>query len=343
MATAIESGIGTTNYGRQSAKGTKATAATITVGYDRIKWTGDAPLKVNKKLGAKEYVDGQRFGSPTRFTDSVGGEVGMIGFHAQPENVGLYSAAILGVDTVTGASDPYTHTSTSAGTTGQWGTWWQKVGSAVGPVRLMFWDSKVAKLTYTSNFADKVLTGELDIQALSAEVYSTDPAKTEATSDPYLHTEAAGAFTLDSLVVPEVNEAVTTIDTKMSPYFGDNITPIHLIEGKGAITQSMKAITTGDTIGKFNKAVFGTATPSAGAVPVKDVFSAATSIVYTRSATRTFSIICPKVDIDPENLVIGAQAEGGPIPLDFTGTCRKDGSTPAITTVALTAESGSYA
>ena len=198
MATVIESGIGTINYGRQSAKGSIATAATTTVGYDQPKWAG-GNLTPNKKLGNAEFIDGSRFGSPSTYTDSVGGEVGSLSLQLQPENAGLYCAAILGVDTVTGASDPYTHTITSAGTSGHWATWWQKVGSAVGPERQYFMDSKIAKLALSSTFADKVLTADLDIQSLTAATtYATDAAKTQNSSDPYFHTEATGSFSVDS-------------------------------------------------------------------------------------------------------------------------------------------------
>lgn len=343
MATAIDSGIGTLNYGRQTAKGTKATAATTSIGYDRPKWHGGG-LSPNKTTGSKEYVDGQRFASPTTYTDKVGGEVGSVTLQLQPENVGLYPAQILGVDVVTGASDPYTHTSTSAAAAGLWGTWWQKVGANASIQRELYWDSKIGKAVLTSNFADKVLLAELSILALvSGEVFTTDAAKTEVDSDAYLHTEASGAFTLDGTVIREVNEAVTTIDARMGAYWGDDIAPLHLIDGKGLISQSMAAIGTDETLAKYRKAIYGTATPTAGNLPVKAVFNAATSIVYTRSATRTFTITCPRVEFDPGPMKFAPQPEGGPLPIQFSGTCCKSGATPAITTVTLSGDATTYA
>lgn len=108
MSVAIEAGIGTLNYGKQSAKGTKATAATTTVGYNRPKWVS-GQLAAKKILGSEEYLDGNRFGSPSPFTDRVGGDVGSVVIQAQAENAGLFAAQILGSDTVTGSGDPYTH------------------------------------------------------------------------------------------------------------------------------------------------------------------------------------------------------------------------------------------
>lgn len=343
MATVIESGIGSINYGRQSAKGTPATAATTTVGYDQPKWAG-GNLTPNKKLGNAEFIDGQRFGSPSMYTDSVGGEVGSLSLQLQPENAGLYCAAILGVDTVTGAADPYTHTITSAGTSGHWGTWWQKVGSSVGPERQRFSDSKIAKLALSSTFADKVLNANLDIQALSAaQTFATDAAKTQNSSDPYLHTEATGSFTVDSLVINEVTESMLEVDTQMKPFYGDSIAPAQLIEGKGLITKSIKSIVTDDTLGKFRKAIYNSATPSAASNPSSAVFYAAISETYTRSATRTLTITAPRVAIDPATMDVSPRPEGGEIELTMGGTCLKDGATAALTIVALSGDATTYA
>jgi len=343
MATVIESGIGTINYGRQSAKGTIATAATTTVGYDQPKWAG-GNLSPNKKLGNAEFIDGSRFGSPSTYTDSVGGEVGSLSLQLQPENAGLYSAAILGVDTVTGASDPYTHTITSAGTSGHWATWWQKVGSAVGPEREYFMDSKIAKLALSSTFADKVLKADIDIQSLTAATtYATDAAKTQNTSDPYFHTEATGSFSVDSLVINEVTEAMLEVDTMMKPFYGDSIAPLQLIEGKGLITNSVKSIVTDDTLGKFRKAVYNSAAPSSSTAVNATVFYAAMTQTYTRSATKTLTITCPRVAIDPATMDVAPKPEGGEIELTLGGTALKNGGTAALTIVALSADATTYA
>ena len=343
MATAIESGIGRINYGRQSGKGTIATAATTTVGYNRPKWE-DGHLSPGKKLGVAEYIDGNRFASPSTYTDMVGGEVGSVTLQLQPENIGLYAAAILGVDTVTGSSDPYTHTITSAGTTGHWGTWWQSVGSAVGPEKEVYYDSKIAKLQVSSTFADKVVRGTLDIQALkAARVYTTAPAKTEDSSDPYYHTEATGSFVVDSLTIREVTESMLDVDTQMKPLWGDDIAPLQLIEGKGLITRSFKTIVTDDTLDKFQLAVYNSATPSAGDDPSASVFYANMTQTYTRSATRTATITTPNVAIDPDGMSVAPSKSGGEVELTLGGKALKSGATPALSVVVLCAESGSFA
>lgn len=343
MATAIESGIGTLNYGRQSAKGTPATAATITVGYNRPKWFGGA-LAAKKGLGQEEYVDGQRFASPSVFTDRVGGPVGAVIVQAQPENAGLFAAAILGVDVVTGGADPYTHTITSAGTSGQWGTWWQKVGSAIGPQREMYSDSKIKSLKLTAGAAQKVMHYDLDILSLNpAEVFGTDAAKTEDASDPYLWTEVTGTVTFDGTVDTDVNEETLEIDTGMEAYWGDDIRPAQLIEKKGSIVSTVKSIITDTTLAKYRKAVYNNVAPANGTKPVKDVFYAALATVYTRSATRTLTITRPRIAVNPEDMIVAPQPEGGPIEIAFGGACLKSGATSAVTIVALSADATTYA
>src|SRR4051812_34984590 len=242
MAVAIESGIGTLNYGKQPTKGTKATAATTTVGYNQPKLF-DGDLSAKKTLGSEEYVDGSRFASPSIFTDKIGGAVGSPVIQPQPENAGLFWAQVLASDTVTGGADPWTHTITSAGTTGAWGSWWEKTGVAVGPNRELYWDSKISKLTHECGQEQKVMHQSLAIAALvPAEVYVTDPAKTQDTSDPFIWPEMSGTMNFDSTVLTDVSGEVVEVDTGLEPWWGDGVLPAQLIEKKGTITRSIKTI-----------------------------------------------------------------------------------------------------
>ena len=342
MSVAIEAGIGTLNYGKQAAKGTKGVAATTTGSFTRPKWVG-GQFAVHKITASEEYVDGQRFGSPSPFTDRVGGAVGSPIVQLQPENAGLFCAQILGSDTVTGAGDPYTHTITSAGTAGAWGSWWQKVGSSVGPERELYWDSKISKMVIDVGRDQKVMHGTLDIMALvSGEVFTTDAAKTEDTTDPFYWTEVTGAVTFDGTVLTESHGETLEIDTGMEAFYGDDIAPNQLIEKKGTITRTLQAIVTDTTLAKYQKAVYGAAAPVAGTLPVKTVFSAAATTVYTKSATRTLTITTPNIAVRPDDMVVAPAPDGGAQEIAFGGQCLKSGATAALTIVALTAASAGY-
>lgn len=343
MSTVIESGIGSLNYGKQSAKGTPAVAATTTVGYNRPKWF-DGQLGPKQTLGQEEYVDGQRWASASQYIDTVGGMVGTITIQSQPENAGLFAAQILGVDTVTGSSDPYTHTITSAGSSGPWGTWWQKVGAAVGPEREMYSDSKIGKLLMNCSDKQKVMHYAMDIFSVNpAQVFETDAAKTEDATDPYYFTETQGAVTFDGSVISEINEETLELDTQMKPFYGNSQIALQLIEGKGLIVSTLKSIVTDVTLAKYRKAIYGTAEPAVEAKPTKSVYFAAMKTVYEKSSTRKLTITRPRVAVKPDSFEIGAQREGGEIPIEFGGQCLKEGATPALTVIALTADATAYA
>lgn len=348
MSQVIESGIGSLNYGKQTAKGTIATAATVTSVYSQPKWF-DGVLGAKDTAGEEEYIDGQRWGSPSVYVDTVGGQVGTLAIQAQPSTAALYMAQLLGKDTVTGAGDPWTHTITSAGTAGAYGTWWQKTGSAVGPVREAYFDSKIAKLVMTCSDKQNPMHYALDILALqAAETYTVDPAKTQDTADPYYwpETEAAGVSTveLDGAAFTEVNEEVLEADTGMKAWWGNSQKPTQLIEGKGTIVRALHMIATDETIKKYRKALYGEEAPAAGKQPIKAIFYALFKTKYEKSATRKITYESPRVAIDAKDLAIGAHREGGEIPLVFAGKAEKGLSAePALTVVALSGDAETYA
>lgn len=343
MANTIETGIGQVNYGKQTAKGAIATAATTTVGYNRLKHTGGG-LKAGKTLNNEDYSDGNRFSNASAWVDKVGGDVGSLTLQAQPENIGLFYAQILGSDIVTGASDPYTHTITVSNTGAAWGTWWQVLGSTIGPEKQVYYDSKIAKLTQSSPRDRNAVHLDLEIKAMkAAEVFTTLPAKTEDTSDPYLLTEAVGALTFDGTVVQEIEDSVVEVDCGTEVFWGDSIEPLQLIEKKGIITRSIEAIVTDDTLGKYRKALYNSATPAGATRPGAVVFAPSIVQTWTRSASRTVTITTPKVNIDPSDFdEMAPQPEGGKKTIKFGGQCVKSGASAPITVVVLAADATAW-
>lgn len=338
----IESGIGSLWLAKQSALGARAGVTdTSTI---RPRWASGA-LKANKMLGQEEYVDGNRFGSPAVYADNLAGEVGSVVVQAQPETAGPLFAWILGVDTVTGAGDPWTHTMTSAGTGGKYLTIHQKVGSAIGPVRQRYWDAKIAKLMWECGQDQKTAHLTSDVQALTAaEAFGTDPTAAEATTDPFYWPEVVGAIQLDTVVTAECHGEVLEIDTKLSPYKGDNISPLALVEGKGEITRTVRTIVTDDTLANYYNALYGaTGSPASGTLPVATVYYANIDTKYTKSANRTLQIQTPRVAVKPDDLVVAPQPEGGVVEMILGGVALKNGATPALTVIAKTGDSTTYA
>lgn len=338
----IESGVGNLWIAKQSALGTKALVNAASISQGR--WAGGI-LQPGKQYGSEEYVDGNRFGSPTVFGDKVGGEVGSPVFQAQYAGLtGRLATWICGTDTLTGSADPYTHTITCAATAGPYVTAWQTVGSSVGPVKQVYWDAKVAKLVWECGQDQKVAHLTATLQAKSAaEVYATDPTQAADTTDPALWTEVAGAVTFDAATLAEVSGEVLEIDTGIAPYYGDSIAPMALVEGKGTIMRTMKAIVTDTTIPLFNKAIYGTASPATGAAPSNAVYYVSCQTIYTRSASRKITILTPNVAIKADNMEIAPKPEGGVIDLEFSGQCLKtSGGASPVTITILTADSAAY-
>lgn len=333
----IESGIGGLWMVKQPTAGTIAPIATA--GSIRPRFVGGG-LKAGKVIGSESYVDGERFANPSMHVESVAGEVGDVTVQGVAEEVGCLWAYVLGVDTVTGASDPYTHTITSAATTGAILTVWQRTGSAVGPVRQAFYDAKVASLEWECSRDQLVSHATAKLMSLvAAEVYSTDPSTSAIAEDPLLWTEASGAVTINATAYRTINGDSVSVDTKMEAYWGDSVTPACLVEGKGELTRSMSMILTDDTLALFNNAIYGTASPAALTKPTSSVYYAAMVATYTRSASRSVAITTPNVAIDPADIMVAPQPDGGTVELTLGGTCLKSGVTPALSVVVKCARS----
>jgi hypothetical protein len=203
-------------------------------------------------------------------------------------------------------------------------------------------DCQPKSLTMASSHDEQPLTFDMAILALRAKVLGATPSKTEASSDPYLHSELTGQVTIDGTTIGEVHEAALTIDRGQSIYWGDSVTPAQIVPGRTVITHTVKSIAGGDTLAKRNLAIFGTATPATDTVPVKDVYYMAINRKYVRSATRSLEIQTPKVAVEPNDLKISATKDGGIQEMTFGGRCLKSGATPNLTAIVKSADSAAY-
>lgn len=338
---AIESGIGGVWYSKQSALG--AQAASNAAGTKRLRKVGDNGFKPNKTYGEEEYVDGESFANPAMFVENVAGEVGTQEWQAQPDTAPMAFAQIGGVDTVSGGGDPYTHTLTSSGTSGSYGTWRQKTGSAVGPVRECYWDSKLSKLTWNCGQDQQVAHQTADVTALKAgEKFLTDPTAVDSGEDPYRWNEVTGSVTVGGVVLAEAEGEQLEIDRKLDVHKGDSVSPVAIIPTKGEIMRNVNAIVTANTLPLIYQTIYGSQTPTGGDLPSASVVTLTISTLYTRSASRTLSISTPNVAIAPDDFEVFPRAEGGKIPVVFGGRCLKAPASPALVIVAKTADSAAY-
>lgn len=336
----IEAGQGAVWRSKQTTLGTKTASNAATM--QRLRLVGDGGFKAAKVVGSEEYVDGLSFGSPAQFIDQIGGEVGSITYQAQPETAGYAFAQIIGVDVVTGSSPDYTHTIASGNTNGALQTYYQEAGVST-PVKQVFYDALINKLTWSAGQDNKTAHIQEDVMSLNAaEWYTTSPTAADSGSDPFNWNEVTAEVKINGTALEEADGDTLDIDRKLDVHRGDSAAPACFIYGKGEISRSISAVATNNTIPLIKEAVYGTATPTAG-----DGVDTAPSYVeiaskYTRSAERSLEIINPKVSINPGDFEVFPKAEGGKIPVTFSGMCLKDGSDAALTVVAKTADSAAY-
>jgi hypothetical protein len=341
MSTGIETGTGGLWCANQAALGTQAaTSATSTL---RLRKATDDTLKSNKTHGREPYVDGAAYDSSTPYVETVGGDVGQFVFQAQIETGAAIIARHVGVDTVTGASDPWTHTISTGTTNPVYQTIREKTGVAVGPYRAVWWDAIHNKLTW--NIGQSQMVGHITsaIQCLkAAEIGSvTDPVATDSGTDPWRWGESAGAMTIATVAFPEIDGETIEMDRAWTSHDGDAIEPAFFVPGRGAITRTFSGAVTDTMLPQLLLALYGSSTPSAGTRPVSQPSFLALKSVYTRSATRTLTLDTPKVEVKPDDILIGTRPQGGLIPIAFGGQALAGGS-PMMTITALTGQSTSY-
>lgn len=337
----IESGTGHVWQAKQSVQGTREAASAT--GMKHLRKAGDDGLKPAQTLGSEEWVDGQAFGSPTQYIDTVGGDVGTFTTQAQIETAGFQFAQNIGVDVVTGSADPYTHTIASGNAYGPLQTFYQQTGQSVGPVNMAFYDALVN--TSTWNCGKDQMTAHLAqaVMALQAgEWFSTAPTATDSGTDPWNWNEVTGAATINGTPMREVDGDTLEITRNLGIEYGDGAASGYFIRGKGQINRTLSAAVTDNTITALKTALYGTATPSDGDAVSTAVSTVALKTVYTKSANRSLSIDTPNVVVDPSDFEVYPRAEGGKIPITFGGVARKVGSTPAVTIIAKTGDATSY-
>jgi hypothetical protein len=307
-----------------------------------LRKSGDDALRPAKEYGMEEYVDGNSWGSPGMFIDTVGGDVGSLTYQAQIETAGVAFASIVGVDVVTGAPSDYTHTINTSTALGNLQTIYQKAGSSVGPWRNAYWDARINKLTWTCGQDQKVAHVMENIFAMKAAAwFTTDPVATDSGTDPFNWNEVTGSIVVNSIALPEVESETFELDRKIEVHRGDSAAPICFVPGKGEITRSMSTLVTDTDIPIIQQILYGTTTMSNGLAVSTTVTEIPMISVYTRTAVRSLSLSTLKVVCDPNDFEIGPRAEGGKVPITFGGRCRATAG--SITTIiAKTGDAASY-
>ncbi len=340
VAAPIEANIGQVYVGKQSALGTIKPTSDSNWIVPRLIADGLSP---NVTDSTEEYVDGKRWASPQITRTAAGGAIGTLEYQAQVEVCGQSWAWQLGSDTVTGGSDPYTHTIDSNGTAVPYLTVHKKVGVNVGPIRQDYQDSRASKTVWNCGTGQETAHLAVDYMSLGAGAFSlTDPSQAQAAADAITWPEITGQVVLNGVTIGEINSESITADLGITAYQGDSVAPAALVEGKNPIVRTFETIVTATTLKQMYNAWYGTQTPTGGTTVANQPVFVALVSKYVLSATRTVQYTSPRVQLDPSSFKPGAQPTGGTIPVTFGGNCTNSGASAAFQVVVLTGDATSY-
>jgi hypothetical protein len=322
----IEGNQGLLLIGRQSAAGTPLdpTAAgsfTSTANAQRfyqLPWiSGD--FSVNRTDGKTSYpVYGQRFYSATDYVQSLIGE-GTPVFAGTPTSIAQLCAWFLGVDTLTGASDPATHVATSPLTGGAglpYLTVFKELGvnegsGSASPGRWAFADSQITGLVIEGSSANPAVQVTATIRSANPGIVSSAPSVTTnlLSSDRGFNFHDGATTTTSSFKfsAPDItNTPVVVGSAHPGPTIGFRIEmaavvndvpselaqPLGFTYGEVTLSAAVTFSANGDSLQLLNKIIYGSATPTAGtpatgAKPTSDIVQGALDITLTQAGAAT--------------------------------------------------------
>lgn len=333
---ALESNIYALWAAKQTAKG--SVVAGVAATKRLIQVAGD--LTVTRDQGAENFSDLDRFGDMADFVNTSIGE-GSPGIQGTPDVLAYICWLFFGQEAVAGVADPWEHTFTPGTNGGFWSTWWKRVGQNV-ILRQKFADCRIGSLQIEGSTGAKVVRVTPTMLSLNpAKTYAgPDPSAVMPTEDPFLYTEGRGAFSLNGTVFEGQSQFTATWDEARGPYYGDDVTPVDLIEGNATIGIAVTFLVDAEGFAEYNNRTYGDPAPSAGTEPLKDldpVGSYEFLITKRDSAglitpSRTFALEIPAVRWSPD-VAIPPSPDGGAVEISLAGSMRKNGTDPASTII----------
>lgn len=252
-------------WAKQSAKGTPASSAA----KQGRKVGGDiSPARAD---GAEPYSDGQRFPSASDYVDTILGNGNPI-IHAQPGPLGhllwLFSGAEAVTQPITGT---WEHVITPNNAGSFWSTWWKKIGEAVGPLRQKFNDCKLVNVRIEGSSSAKVVRITPTFISLdSGEIFTSDPAQTLDTPEPFLYTHGEATFTVDGTVYRGHSSFAVVLGDSVTPWYGDSVVPYDVNFGAGQVmVENITLLIDSFGLQHYYKQIYGTTAPPAGTKPIK--------------------------------------------------------------------------
>lgn len=339
---AVESQVYALAAAHQSAKGSPASDPT-----QRLVMTG-GDLDATRSDGTENFSDLDRFGNMTDYVDTLVGEGSPV-IQATPNELAYLCWLFFGTEVYTAAvadTTPPKYVFEPGASTGGWSTWWKRVGQT-SVVRRQFNDCKLTAMRFEGSSSAKVVKATPTIISLDPGVFlSADPTWPDMpVIDPFIYTEGAGQFTVDGTVLSGHSQFAVVCDDGSAPYYGDDSVPYDVVPGTASITlDGITFLLDSVSLAKYNNIVYGTASPSDNAKPVRNLQTTplvgSYSCLMSRGATDqkvSFKIEVPKVHWAPD-VPVAPNPDGGPIEIALAGSMRKGTTTPK--SIRITVETG---
>ena len=157
---------------------------------------------------------------------------------------------------------------------GHWLTLVRRVGATVVQ-RHSYVDTLVNGITLEAATSQKEVRLGLNLLSLNpGKVLTSDPTANLPTGidlKPFLYTDGAGAFTIDGTVFRGQSQFQFSTTEGRTPVPGDDVTVHDLAVSNPGVTIGCTIVFDSDGLGEWNKLFYGTATPAAGTLPLKNI------------------------------------------------------------------------
>lgn len=268
--------------GKQTAKGTPNLAPSR-----RLQQVG-GNFGVTRDDGSENFSDLSMYGDQEDWVNSLTG-TGEPVLHATPVETAYLLWLAHGAETVTAvAAVPgppavpalSRHTFVPTPGIGFYASVYQRVGQSVIR-RQQFNDALLTKFTLEASSANKAARITPRFLSLDPGITygPTDPVATLPVEKPFLFTDFGansgattdGSATVDGVVYRGVTQFQLTVDNAWEPVYGDSATPYDFQQGSPSVTIGATIHADAAGMARWNKDVYGTATPAAGTKPLRSV------------------------------------------------------------------------
>lgn len=305
---------GIVRFAVQAAEGTAASASAY-----GIRMAGGSMPQVRSDDQVYREADGLQ--APSKMFRAESWVEGSPEFHVYPKSIGALLYLILGGYSVSGASDPYTHSITPADEP-PFGTLFTNMAGLYYEV---LQDMRISQLVIRGT-AGGLLTVAVTWVGKKGVFDSTEETTaTPETTQIFRYYDARAALKVEGTAVATMRDYTLTINRNVSRQGGDDLHPAAL--DMGALDVTCQATMKVTSAALRNRIIYGGASPSDAAVVVKDVLEAAGSpagleFMHTRVATspgpeRSLKLAVPLVAVVPFEVPITTEPGQLYIPLQF--------------------------